>query len=79
MSQLENREINDRRSDELELQQALSAAVRWTILAAAALQSSRLLATPHEHERFSKLKTHSIFQKGLSLFSSIGLQFVENV
>nr|PNR37678.1 hypothetical protein PHYPA_020787 [Physcomitrium patens] len=51
MSQLENREINDRRSDELELQQALSAAVRWTILAAAALQSSRLLATPHEVAR----------------------------
>lgn len=45
LSQLEKREISGRRVDEDELQQALSAAVTCTILAAAGPQRSRVLAT----------------------------------
>lgn len=45
LSQLEKREIGGRRVDEDELQQALSAAVTCTILAAAGPQRSRVLAT----------------------------------
>lgn len=45
LSQLEKREIGGRRVDEDELQQALSAAITCTILAAAGPQRSRVLAT----------------------------------
>nr|XP_024375288.1 COP9 signalosome complex subunit 4-like isoform X1 [Physcomitrium patens] len=63
LSQLEKREISGRRVDEDELQQALSAAVTCTILAAAGPQRSRVLATLYKDERCSKLKIYSILQK----------------
>jgi len=63
LSQLEKREIGGRRVDEDELQQALSAAVTCTILAAAGPQRSRVLATLYKDERCSKLKIYPILQK----------------
>ncbi|EFJ33725.1 hypothetical protein SELMODRAFT_165253 [Selaginella moellendorffii] len=63
MSQLEKREIGGRIVDEEELQQALTAAVTCTILAAAGPQRSRVLATLYKDERCSKLKIYPILQK----------------
>ncbi|KAJ7294929.1 hypothetical protein O6H91_01G067900 [Diphasiastrum complanatum] len=63
LSQLEKREIGGRLVDEEELQQALTAAVTCTILAAAGPQRSRVLATLYKDERCSKLKIYPILQK----------------
>ncbi|KAL3698309.1 hypothetical protein R1sor_012385 [Riccia sorocarpa] len=63
LSQLEKREVGGRRIDEDELQQALTAAVTCTILAAAGPQRSRVLATLYKDERCSKLKIYPILQK----------------
>ncbi|MCO5588682.1 hypothetical protein L7F22_042641 [Adiantum nelumboides] len=63
LSQLEKREFEGRQVDEDELQQALTAAVTCTILAAAGPQRSRVLATLYKDERCSKLKIYPILQK----------------
>lgn len=63
LSQLEKREFEGRQVDEEELQQALTAAVTCTILAAAGPQRSRVLATLYKDERCSKLKIYPILQK----------------
>ncbi|KAJ6880763.1 COP9 signalosome [Populus alba x Populus x berolinensis] len=66
-SQIEKRQIEDETIDEEALEQALSAAVTCTILAAAGPQRSRVLATLYKDERCSKLKIYPILQKVLSL------------
>lgn len=63
ISQIEKRQIGDKWIDEDALQQALSAAVTCTILAAAGPQRSRVLATLYKDERCSKLKIYPILQK----------------
>ncbi|KAK9164099.1 hypothetical protein Syun_005001 [Stephania yunnanensis] len=69
ISQIEKRQIGDERSmvlrwiDEEALEQALTAAVTCTILAAAGPQRSRVLATLYKDERCSKLKIYPILQK----------------
>ncbi|KAH7439958.1 hypothetical protein KP509_04G084400 [Ceratopteris richardii] len=63
LSQLEKREFEGRQVDEEELQQALTAAVTCTILAAAGPQRSRVLATLYKDERCSKLNIYPILQK----------------
>ncbi|XWS14597.1 hypothetical protein CRYUN_Cryun35bG0023400 [Craigia yunnanensis] len=67
ISQIEKRQIGDETIDEVALEQALSAAVTCTILAASGPQRSRVLATLYKDERFSKLKIYPILQKVLSL------------
>ncbi|GAV70282.1 PCI domain-containing protein [Cephalotus follicularis] len=62
ISQIEKRQIGDETIDEA-LEQALSAAVTCTILAAAGPQRSRVLATLYKDERCSKLKIYPILQK----------------
>ncbi|CAN6722189.1 unnamed protein product [Malus baccata var. baccata] len=62
-SQIEKRQIGDQEIDEEALEQALSAAVTCTILAAAGPQRSRVLATLYKDERCSKLKIYPILQK----------------
>ncbi|CAL8995744.1 unnamed protein product [Prunus brigantina] len=62
-SQIEKRQIGDEEIDEEALEQALSAAVTCTILAAAGPQRSRVLATLYKDERCSKLKIYPILQK----------------
>nr|KJB59812.1 hypothetical protein B456_009G273800 [Gossypium raimondii] len=71
ISQIEKRQIGDETIDEDALEQALSAAVTCTILAAAGPQRSRVLATLYKDERCSKLKIYPILQKVLSLFLMI--------
>ncbi|OMO87617.1 hypothetical protein CCACVL1_08883 [Corchorus capsularis] len=63
ISQIEKRQIGDETIDEDALEQALSAAVTCTILAAAGPQRSRVLATLYKDERCSKLKIYPILQK----------------
>ncbi|XP_034909707.1 COP9 signalosome complex subunit 4 isoform X2 [Populus alba] len=63
ISQIEKRQIEDETIDEEALEQALSAAVTCTILAAAGPQRSRVLATLYKDERCSKLKIYPILQK----------------
>ncbi|XP_077233292.1 proteasome component (PCI) domain protein isoform X2 [Tasmannia lanceolata] len=63
ISQIEKRQIGDELIDEDALEQALSAAVTCTILAAAGPQRSRVLATLYKDERCSKLKIYPILQK----------------
>ncbi|TYJ49256.1 hypothetical protein E1A91_A01G121900v1 [Gossypium mustelinum] len=63
ISQIEKRQIGDEIIDEDALEQALSAAVTCTILAAAGPQRSRVLATLYKDERCSKLKIYPILQK----------------
>ncbi|KAH8517438.1 hypothetical protein H0E87_005397 [Populus deltoides] len=63
ISQIEKRQIGDETIDEEALEQALSAAVTCTILAAAGPQRSRVLATLYKDERCSKLKIYPILQK----------------
>nr|AAQ07984.1 COP8-like protein [Lilium longiflorum] len=63
ISQIEKRQIGDEEIDEDALEQALSAAVTCTILAAAGPQRSRVLATLYKDERCSKLKVYPILQK----------------
>ncbi|XP_044475454.1 COP9 signalosome complex subunit 4 [Mangifera indica] len=63
ISQIEKRQIGDKTIDEEALEQALSAAVTCTILAAAGPQRSRVLATLYKDERCSKLKIYPILQK----------------
>ncbi|PON40469.1 Winged helix-turn-helix DNA-binding domain containing protein [Parasponia andersonii] len=63
ISQIEKRKIGDEEIDEEALEQALSAAVTCTILAAAGPQRSRVLATLYKDERCSKLKIYPILQK----------------
>ncbi|OAY50771.1 COP9 signalosome complex subunit 4 [Manihot esculenta] len=63
ISQIEKRQIGDETIDEEALQQALSAAVTCTILAAAGPQRSRVLATLYKDERCSKLRVYPILQK----------------
>ncbi|THU71020.1 hypothetical protein C4D60_Mb08t31130 [Musa balbisiana] len=63
ISQIEQRQIGDEEIDEDALEQALSAAVTCTILAAAGPQRSRVLATLYKDERCSKLKIYPILQK----------------
>lgn len=63
ISQIEKRQIGDEEIDEDALEQALSAAVTCTILAAAGPQRSRVLATLYKDERCSKLKIYPILQK----------------
>ncbi|KAF3787833.1 COP9 signalosome complex subunit 4 [Nymphaea thermarum] len=63
ISQIEKRQIGDEVIDEEALEQALSAAVTCTILAAAGPQRSRVLATLYKDERCSKLKIYPILQK----------------
>ncbi|KAJ8621079.1 hypothetical protein MRB53_029608 [Persea americana] len=63
ISQIEKRQIEDELIDEEALEQALSAAVTCTILAAAGPQRSRVLATLYKDERCSKLKIYPILQK----------------
>ncbi|KAK1268009.1 COP9 signalosome complex subunit 4 [Acorus gramineus] len=63
ISQIEKRKIGDEEIDEDALQQALSAAVTCTILAAAGPQRSRVLATLYKDERCTKLKIYPILQK----------------
>ncbi|KAK4770549.1 hypothetical protein SAY87_031081 [Trapa incisa] len=63
ISQIEKRQIGDEEIDEEALEQALSAAVTCTILAAAGPQRSRVLATLYKDERCSKLKIYPILQK----------------
>eukprot|EP00245_Coleochaete_scutata_P009413 TRINITY_DN3090_c0_g1_i1.p1 TRINITY_DN3090_c0_g1~~TRINITY_DN3090_c0_g1_i1.p1 ORF type:complete len:401 (+),score=100.64 TRINITY_DN3090_c0_g1_i1:15-1217(+) len=63
LSQVEKRELGGRMVDEEELEQALTAAVTCTILAAAGPQRSRVLATLYKDERCSKLKVYGILQK----------------
>ncbi|KAF8406404.1 hypothetical protein HHK36_008491 [Tetracentron sinense] len=63
ISQIEKRQIGDEWIDEEALQQALTAAVTCTILAAAGPQRSRVLATLYKDERCSKLKIYPILQK----------------
>ncbi|KAI3464979.1 hypothetical protein Pfo_021642 [Paulownia fortunei] len=63
ISQIEKRQIGDEEIDEEALEQALSAAVTCTILAAAGPQRSRVLATLYKDERCSKLKIYAILQK----------------
>ncbi|KAJ6880782.1 COP9 signalosome complex subunit 4-like isoform X1 [Populus alba x Populus x berolinensis] len=60
ISQIEKRQIEDETIDEEALEQALSAAVTCTILAAAGPQRSRVLATLYKDERCSNFSlTHS--------------------
>ncbi|KAJ3668562.1 hypothetical protein LUZ60_005984 [Juncus effusus] len=63
ISQIEKRQIGDEEIDEDALEQALTAAVTCTILAAAGPQRSRVLATLYKDERCSKLKIYPILQK----------------
>ncbi|XP_042492108.1 COP9 signalosome complex subunit 4 [Macadamia integrifolia] len=63
ISQIEKRQIGDELIDEDALEQALTAAVTCTILAAAGPQRSRVLATLYKDERCSKLKIYPILQK----------------
>ncbi|KAK9989440.1 hypothetical protein SO802_029679 [Lithocarpus litseifolius] len=63
ISQIEKWQIGDEEFDEEALEQALSAAVTCTILAAAGPQRSRVLATLYKDERCSKLKIYPILQK----------------
>ncbi|PRQ53449.1 putative proteasome component (PCI) domain, ubiquitin-conjugating enzyme/RWD [Rosa chinensis] len=63
ISQIEKRQIGDEEIAEDALEQALSAAVTCTILAAAGPQRSRVLATLYKDERCSKLKVYPILQK----------------
>ncbi|XP_078178318.1 proteasome component (PCI) domain protein [Carex rostrata] len=63
ISQIEKLQIGDEEIDEDALEQALSAAVTCTILAAAGPQRSRVLATLYKDERCSKLKIYPILQK----------------
>ncbi|KAF3446294.1 hypothetical protein FNV43_RR11473 [Rhamnella rubrinervis] len=63
ISQIEKRQIGDKEINEEALEQALSAAVTCTILAAAGPQRSRVLATLYKDERCSKLKIYPILQK----------------
>ncbi|KMZ59149.1 COP9 signalosome complex subunit 4, partial [Zostera marina] len=63
ISQIEKRQIGDEEIDEAGLEQALTAAVTCTILAAAGPQRSRVLATLYKDERCSKLKIYPILQK----------------
>ncbi|KAK9129929.1 hypothetical protein Sjap_010416 [Stephania japonica] len=63
ISQIEKRQIGDEWIDEEALEQALTAAVTCTILAAAGPQRSRVLATLYKDERCSKLKIYPILQK----------------
>lgn len=63
ISQIEKRQIGDEEIDEAALEQALTAAVTCTILAAAGPQRSRVLATLYKDERCSKLKIYPILQK----------------
>ncbi|XP_042395756.1 COP9 signalosome complex subunit 4-like isoform X1 [Zingiber officinale] len=63
ISQIEKRQIGDEEINEEALEQALSAAVTCTILAAAGPQRSRVLATLYKDERCSKLKIYPILQK----------------
>ncbi|PSS31353.1 COP9 signalosome complex subunit like [Actinidia chinensis var. chinensis] len=63
ISQIEKRQIGDDIINEEALEQALSAAVTCTILAAAGPQRSRVLATLYKDERCSKLKIYPILQK----------------
>ncbi|CAL5383599.1 unnamed protein product [Camellia sinensis] len=63
ISQIEKRQIGDEVINEEALEQALSAAVTCTILAAAGPQRSRVLATLYKDERCSKLKIYPILQK----------------
>ncbi|TYI42993.1 hypothetical protein ES332_A01G138000v1 [Gossypium tomentosum] len=63
ISQIEKWQIGDEIIDEDALEQALSAAVTCTILAAAGPQHSRVLATLYKDERCSKLKIYPILQK----------------
>ncbi|CAM8980144.1 hypothetical protein QQ045_000782 [Rhodiola kirilowii] len=63
ISQIEKRQIGDETIDEEALEQALSAAVTCTILAAAGPQRSRVLATLYKDERCLKLKVYPILQK----------------
>ncbi|TYG83027.1 hypothetical protein ES288_D01G136300v1 [Gossypium darwinii] len=63
ISQIEKRQIGDEIIDEDALEEALSAAVTCTILAAAGPQRSRVLATLYKDERCSKLKIYPILQK----------------
>ncbi|XP_030484030.1 COP9 signalosome complex subunit 4 isoform X1 [Cannabis sativa] len=63
ISQIEKRKIGEEEIDEEALEQALSAAVTCTILAAAGPQRSRVLATLYKDERCSKLKIYPILQK----------------
>ncbi|PIA52568.1 hypothetical protein AQUCO_01000441v1 [Aquilegia coerulea] len=63
ISQIEKRQIGDEMIDEDALEQALTAAVTCTILAAAGPQRSRVLATLYKDERCSKLKIYPILQK----------------
>ncbi|KAK9220269.1 hypothetical protein WN943_008918 [Citrus x changshan-huyou] len=63
ISQIQKRQIGDETIDEEALEQALSAAVTCTILAAAGPQRSRVLATLYKDERCSKLKIYPILQK----------------
>nr|KJB14521.1 hypothetical protein B456_002G128900 [Gossypium raimondii] len=63
ISQIEKRQIGDEIIDEDALEEALSAAVTCTILAAAGPQRSHVLATLYKDERCSKLKIYPILQK----------------
>ncbi|KAF9611479.1 hypothetical protein IFM89_032449 [Coptis chinensis] len=63
ISQIEQRQIGEELIDEDALEQALTAAVTCTILAAAGPQRSRVLATLYKDERCSKLKIYPILQK----------------
>nr|AFK33400.1 unknown [Lotus japonicus] len=63
ISQIEKRQIGEEEINEEALEQALSAAVTCTILAAAGPQRSRVLATLYKDERCSKLKIYPILQK----------------
>lgn len=63
ISQIQKRQIGDEVINEEALEQALSAAVTCTILAAAGPQRSRVLATLYKDERCSKLKIYPILQK----------------
>ncbi|KAH7653885.1 COP9 signalosome complex subunit 4 protein [Dioscorea alata] len=63
ISQIEKRQIGDEEINEDALEQALSAAVTCTILAAAGPQRSRVLANLYKDERCSKLKIYPILQK----------------
>ncbi|XP_078435454.1 proteasome component (PCI) domain protein isoform X2 [Wolffia australiana] len=63
ISQIEKRQFGDEEIDVDALEQALTAAVTCTILAAAGPQRSRVLATLYKDERCSKLKIYPILQK----------------
>ncbi|TYG83026.1 hypothetical protein ES288_D01G136300v1 [Gossypium darwinii] len=81
ISQIEKRQIGDEIIDEDALEEALSAAVTCTILAAAGPQRSRVLATLYKDERCSKLKIYPILQKKAVLpdnFTVLDLAMIEH-